>query len=131
MTLARVERPQDALAGSAGADHHREEEENGGGVTTPAPLALPGQYATVRTNPITGELNVLGQTNEGAPRMRRSQRIMRVKEAEFAEIVRLTAALSARFPASRLHAQVRDSSPVHQIHSGLATVDSVAVVNSG
>ena len=30
------------------------------GVTTPPPLAVPDQYATVRTNPITGELNVLG-----------------------------------------------------------------------
>jgi hypothetical protein len=34
------------------------EKKNGGGVTTPAPLAVPGQDATVRTNPITGELNV-------------------------------------------------------------------------
>jgi phage/plasmid-like protein (TIGR03299 family) len=30
------------------------------GVTTAAPLPVPDQYATVRTNPITGELNVLG-----------------------------------------------------------------------
>jgi len=30
------------------------------GVTTPAPLAVPDQWATVRTNPITGALDVLG-----------------------------------------------------------------------
>jgi hypothetical protein len=36
------------------------EKKKNGGVTTPAPLAVPDQYATVRTNPITGELNVLG-----------------------------------------------------------------------
>jgi phage/plasmid-like protein (TIGR03299 family) len=30
------------------------------GVTTPAPLAVPDFYATVRTNPITGALDVLG-----------------------------------------------------------------------
>ncbi len=35
-------------------------EKKNGGVTTPAPLTVPDQYATVRTNPITGELNVLG-----------------------------------------------------------------------
>ena len=29
------------------------EKKNGGGVTTPAPLAVPYQQATVRTNPIT------------------------------------------------------------------------------
>jgi hypothetical protein len=64
------------------------------------------------------------ETTEGAPRVRRSQRIIRVKEAELAEIDRLTAALSSRFPTSRLQAQVPDLSPVHQIHGGLATVDS-------
>ena len=30
-------------------------EQKNGGVTTPAPLAVPDQDATVRTNPITGE----------------------------------------------------------------------------
>ncbi|WP_241011298.1 hypothetical protein [Mycobacterium camsae] len=30
------------------------------GVTTPAPLAVPDYYATVRTNPINGRLDVLG-----------------------------------------------------------------------
>ena len=30
------------------------------GVTTPAPLAVPDFYATVRTNPINGRLDVLG-----------------------------------------------------------------------
>ena len=30
------------------------------GVTTPAPLVVPDFYATVRTNPITGALDVLG-----------------------------------------------------------------------
>jgi phage/plasmid-like protein (TIGR03299 family) len=30
------------------------------GVTTPAPLAVPDFYATVRDNPVTGQLNVLG-----------------------------------------------------------------------
>ena len=34
-------------------------EQKNGGVTTPAPLAVPYQEATVRTNPITGELNCL------------------------------------------------------------------------
>jgi hypothetical protein len=71
------------------------------------------------------------ETNEGALRVRRSQRIIRVKEAELAEIDQLTAALSSRFPSSRLHAQVPDATPVHRIHGGLATVDSVAVLNGG
>jgi hypothetical protein len=44
--------------------------ENGGGVTTPAPLAVPDQYATVRTNPITGELNVLGVVAASTNRFR-------------------------------------------------------------
>ena len=30
------------------------------GVTTPAPLPVPDQWATVRTNPINGQLDVLG-----------------------------------------------------------------------
>jgi hypothetical protein len=64
------------------------------------------------------------ETTEGAPRVGRSQRIIRVKEAELAEIDRLTAALSSRFPSSRLHAQVPDSTPVHRIHGGLATAES-------
>ncbi|PXX03292.1 hypothetical protein [Mycolicibacterium moriokaense] len=42
------------------------------------------------------------QTNPDAPRVRRSQRIIRVKEAELAEINRLTDALRSRFPISRL-----------------------------
>ena len=42
----------------------------GGGVTTPAPLAVPDQYATVRTNPITGELNVLGVVAASTNRFR-------------------------------------------------------------
>jgi hypothetical protein len=46
------------------------EKKNGGGVTTPAPLAVPGQDATVRTNPITGELNVLGVVAAGTNRFR-------------------------------------------------------------
>jgi hypothetical protein len=31
-----------------------------GGVTTPPPIAVPDQFATVRTNPITGRLDHLG-----------------------------------------------------------------------
>ena len=46
------------------------EKKNGGGVTTPAPLAVPDQYATVRTNPITGELNVLGVVAASTNRFR-------------------------------------------------------------
>ena len=33
----------------------KKKKKNGGGVSTPAPLAVPDQDATVRTNPITGE----------------------------------------------------------------------------
>src|ERR1700736_877369 len=50
------------------------------------------------------------ETNSDAPRIRRSQRIIRVKEAELAEIDRLTDALSSRFPTSGLEGQNRDSS---------------------
>ena len=39
-------------------------EQKNGGVTTPAPLAVPDQDATVRTNPITGELNVLASSQQ-------------------------------------------------------------------
>lgn len=60
------------------------------------------------------------ETNEGALKVGRSQRIIRVKETELAEIDQLTAALSSRFPSSRLHAQVPDSTPVNRIHGGLA-----------
>ncbi len=38
------------------------------------------------------------ETNGDAPRIRRSQRIIRVKEAELAEIDQLTDVLSSRFP---------------------------------
>ncbi len=34
------------------------------GVTTPAPLAVPGEYATVRTNPVTKAVEVLGTVGE-------------------------------------------------------------------
>jgi hypothetical protein len=47
-----------------------EQKKDGGGVTTPAPLAVPNQYATVRTNPITGELNVLGVVAASTNRFR-------------------------------------------------------------
>ena len=66
------------------------------------------------------------ETNGDAPRVRRSQRIIRVKEAELAEIDRLTHALSCRFPTSELNGQNRDSSVAHQIHGGLPTTDSGA-----
>jgi hypothetical protein len=46
------------------------EKKNGGGVTTPAPLAVPDQYATVGTNPITGELNELGVVAASTNRFR-------------------------------------------------------------
>ena len=45
-------------------------EQKNGGVTTPAPLAVPDQDATVRTNPITGELNVLGVVAASTNRFR-------------------------------------------------------------
>jgi hypothetical protein len=45
-------------------------EQSNGGVTTPAPLAVPDQDATVRTNPITGELNVLGVVAASTNRFR-------------------------------------------------------------
>jgi hypothetical protein len=67
------------------------------------------------------------EATESVPRVRRLQRIIRVKEGELAEIDRLTAALDCRFPTSRLHARVSDLSAVPQVRIGLATVDPVAV----
>ena len=51
-------------------ERRRRKDEKNGGVTTPAPLAVPDQYATVRTNPITGELNVLGVVAASTNRFR-------------------------------------------------------------
>ena len=50
----QLERPQN------GASCPQEPVISETGVTTPAPLAVPDQWATVRTNPITGALDVLG-----------------------------------------------------------------------
>jgi hypothetical protein len=68
------------------------------------------------------------ETNGDAPSVRRSQRIIRVKEAELAEIDRLTDALSSRFPTSGLDGQKRNSSVSHQIHGGLPTTDTIVAV---
>jgi hypothetical protein len=70
------------------------------------------------------------ETNGDAPRVGRSQRIIRVKEAELAEIDRLTDALSSRFPTSGLDGQNRDSSVAHQIHGGLPTSDTIVAVTA-
>jgi hypothetical protein len=45
------------------------------------------------------------ETNADAPSVRRSQRIIRMKEAELAKINQLTDALSSRFPTTRLDGQ--------------------------
>src|ERR1700730_8983226 len=67
------------------------------------------------------------ETNGDAPRVG-PQRIIRVKEAELAEIDRLTDALSSRFPSPGLDGQKRDSSVAHQIHGGLPTTDTIVAV---
>ena len=67
------------------------------------------------------------ETNGDAPRVG-PQRIIRVKEAELAEIDQLTDALSSRFPTSGLDGQNRDSSVAHQIHGGLPTTDTIVAV---
>ena len=60
------------------------------------------------------------ETNGDESGVRRSQRIIRVKEAELAAIDQLADALSSRFPTSRIH--YRNSDPLPgEIQSNFAT----------
>ena len=58
-----------------------------------------------------------------APRAKRSQRIIRVKEAELAEIDRLANAISSRFPTWPSDDVGRDSSRAHQIQCGVVATE--------